>query len=312
MPLRRFPTLCLLLALGLLLPACDSGGAEGDAPASILQLTVTNLRGLQGGRHYEGWAVIDDRPVSTGKFNVAGNGALLPVGDAQLAAGRFTTSRDLRQATRFYVTIEPADDTDARPFGAVVLAGDVVNREAPLSMAHELALGVDLAAALGGGAGSFVLATPSNGPASDELSGLWFAQDVYGTPGALLRLPPLATSSWNYEGWVVYNGLFLSTGRFRGPSGRDRDSRYSLEERVPALPGEDFFVNPPRGLSFPISLAGSQVFVTLEPQPDDDPEGPFYLRPLSGAAPSDAVTGTPYPLTAVTTLPQGVARILAE
>lgn len=61
----------------------------------------------------------------------------------------------------------------------------------------------------------------------------------------------------------------------------------------PPEPGEDYLVNPPPGLEFPVDLAGAPIYVTIEPDPDDSPE-PFALQPLAGTVPVNAVSHHTY------------------
>lgn len=61
----------------------------------------------------------------------------------------------------------------------------------------------------------------------------------------------------------------------------------------PPEPGEDYLINPPPGLEFPVDLSGDRIYVTIEPDPDDSPE-PFGLRTLVGTVPLNAVSHHTY------------------
>lgn len=245
-----------------------------EAPVPDLTLATSNFPTLSGGAHYEGWAIVDGEPISTGKFNLAGDRLTDPAG---VPIEGFSLSDDVSAATTIIITIEPAGDTDAVPAETHFVAGDVVAGEAGLTIAHPAALGTDFADA----SGSFVLATPTDGDrTNDELSGIWFLE--FPGPEASLMLPELP-DGWTYEGWTVIDGVPVTSGTFRSTVGSDDAAPYSGTVRTPNFPGEDYLFNAPEGLAFPTDLSGAPVVVSVEPVPDDDPS-PFVLKPLAGAA----------------------------
>jgi len=245
-----------------------------EAPVPDLTLATSDFPTLSGGAHYEGWAIVDGEPTSTGKFNVVGDRLTDPEG-APIEG--FFLSEDVTAATAIVITIEPAGDTDAVPADTHFVAGDVVAGEAALTIAHPAALGTDFADA----SGSFVLATPTDGDrTNDELSGIWFLE--FPGPEASLNLPELP-EGWTYEGWTVIDGVPVTSGTFRSTVGSDDAAPYSGTVRTPNFPGEDYLFNAPDGLTFPTDLSGAPVVVSVEPVPDDDPS-PFVLKPLVGAA----------------------------
>ena len=61
----------------------------------------------------------------------------------------------------------------------------------------------------------------------------------------------------------------------------------------PPEPGEDYLLNAPPGLEFPVDLSGVPIYVTIEPEPDDSP-APFNLRTLVGTVPVTAVSHHTY------------------
>ena len=71
-----------------------------------LALEVTGWPTLQGGFHYEGWAIVDGSPVTTGKFNVQA-GILVDL-DGQ--AVHVFSAEGIESATAIVITIEPAGD----------------------------------------------------------------------------------------------------------------------------------------------------------------------------------------------------------
>ncbi|MCP3974295.1 MAG: hypothetical protein GY720_07370 [bacterium] len=240
-----------------------------------------------GGAHYEGWLIIDSTPVSTGRFNVV-DGAIVDLDGA--AVDHFSVEADTSAATAVVITIEPANDSDPAPSDTHILAGDLVDGAANLTISHAAALGTDFAAA----SGEFVLATPTDGDhTNDEFSGVWFLTFPGPTPGLVL---PELPDGWIYEGWTVIDGTPVTTGTFLAVDRSDDAAPYSGTVRTPNFPGEDFLQNAPEGMTFPTNLSGATVVISIEPLTEDNPL-PFALKPLVGPVPADAeLEPVSYPL----------------
>ncbi len=186
-------------------------------------------------------------------------------------------------------------------------SGSVTNGSADLTVGHGAALGSDFSNA----SGVYILATPTDGPDTNENSGLWFLDLSSGSPAQGLQLPMLP-AGWEYEGWVVIGGTPVSTGRFNTSAEVDLDTVFSGPLSGPPFPGEDFLFNAPDGLTFPVDLAGGTAVISVEPAPDDS-TAPFTLKPLVGAIPEDARDHTVYPLQyKAGGFPSGTARILSD
>jgi hypothetical protein len=169
---------------------------------------------------------------------------------------------------------------------------------------HAAALDDDFASA----SGVYILATPTDGPDTNENSGLWFLDLSSGSPDVGLELPVLP-EGWVYEGWAVINGMPVSSGRFTAADEIDFDDPFSGTEGGPPFPGEDYLNNAPAGLSFPTDLAGGTAVVSVEPSPDNSP-APFTLKPLAGAIPGDAIDHETYQLeSGANNFPTGPAAI---
>ena len=255
----------------------------GEDTSNQLQLTLSGAEPLKGGFHYEGWAIIDGQPVTTGKFNIAEDGSLIHLDGTAISGGEFDAGVDLIDAKKIVITIEPAGDTDTIPAATHFLAGDVIGFDADLSVGAPEALGDDFTSSTG----AFILATPTNGEGADENSGIWFLDVSSGAPAPGLSLPVLP-SGWVYEGWAVINGTPVTTGRFIDTLSADRGAPFSGPMSGPPFPGEDFLVNAPAGLSFPTDLAGTTAVISIEPEPDDS-NGPFTFKPLVSQIPPTAV-----------------------
>ncbi len=297
-------TFVLLAAAGTLsLAACDDTTIE--PLMETLDLSFVGLEALAGGFHYEGWAIIDGAPVSTGKFNVDGSGALTTVAGTAIPGGSFETGIDLMSATAIVLTIEPSGDTDTMPSDTHVLAGPVSSGMASLSAGDGAALGNDFLSATG----DYILATPTDGAMTNENSGIWFLSLASGSPAVGLSLPTLP-AGWAYEGWVVIGGQPVTTGRFTAVDMVDDDDPFSSTMAGPPFPGEDFLVNAPTGLTFPTDIAGGTAVISIEPEPDDSAM-PYTLKPLMGGIDAAAVDHVTYavPNMAAMTFPTGSAAI---
>lgn len=292
----------LAATITLVIASCDL--FDGPADPEQLVLTLTGFDPLRNGFHYEAWAIIDGSPVSTGKFNVSTTGQIVALDGAPIAGGRFDTGVDLSESAAIVVTIEPSGDADAVPAQTKIVAGAVSGTTASLTVGAGEALG-DL---FTGAAGQFILATPTDGAGTDETSGVWFLDPSSGTPAPSLTLPTLP-AGWKFEGWAMIGERPVTTGTFTMVSGADEAAPFSGALPGPPFPGEDFLRNAPSGLTFPTSLAGQMVVITVEPSPDDTPD-PFTLKPLRGSIPANAASGVLFTLdNATASFPTGTALI---
>jgi hypothetical protein len=267
-------TFVALVAIGCDDPASPDG--------STLALELSGFEPLRNGFHYEGWAIIDGAPVSTGKFNIGSGGQIVSMAGARIENGEFRTGRVLGAATAIVITVEPNADSDPAPAATKIAAGDVAEGAATLTVGHGAALGNTFTSATG----TYILATPTDGPGSNERSGVWFLDASSGSPAPALSLPTLPVG-WRYEGWAVINGMPVTAGTFRTATGADMAAPFSGPQSGPPFPGEDFLRNAPAGLSFPVDLRNDMVVITIEPDPDDSPM-PFVLKPLTAAVPGTA------------------------
>ena len=259
--------------------------------ASALTFGTLNLDTLESG-HYEGWAIFGEEKVSIGTFMEGSDDLTL------------SSRRDLSSADMIVITIEPEGDTDEVPSGIAVLSGSV---EEDGSVALSFPLDFTNAS------GNYILATPTDGSFTHENSGVWFLK----LPEPLqagLSLPALP-EGWVYEGWVVNNDTPITTGRFTNVAAIDGFDGYSGSLPGPAFPGEDFLVNAPEGLTFPIDLGdgSSKVVISIEPDLEgEDPtgDGPFQAKPLIADVPAGAVDHFNYAMNLhLESLPSGSASV---
>lgn len=300
----RIPKLtrALLLTIGtaaMLVVACGGVGLR------TLDLGFTGVEPMANDYHYEGWAIIDGEAKSTGKFNLDAAGDFFTVDGVEIPNGEFDVDFDLDDATDIVISIEPAGDTDDIPSDTKFLAGDVVDNAADLTVGAPQTLGDDFTAATG----KVILATPTNGSGTNELSGIWFLDLSSGSPEVGLSLPTLPTG-WKYEGWAVISGQPVTSGKFTAVDTADESAPYSGPQPGPPFPGEDYLENAPAGLVFPTDLSGGTVVISVEPDPDDD-TAPFALKPLVYQLPDPAQDHFTYDMDnqAATTFPSGTASI---
>jgi len=268
----------LILIIGL--TTIVSCSVDDDPPVVITDKTLTlNINELEDvGENfiYENWLIVNGSPVSAGTFSVNTEGVL--------SKTLFTIpSTVLDNATQYVLTIEPDQDTDPTPSKVHVLAGDFISNSAEVSIEHSAALGTNFSTA----AGNYILATPTDGNNSNnENSGVWWLDNSTAIKEAGLTLPSLP-EGWEYEGWAVIDGTPVSTGKFTSVSGADSAMAFSGPMGGPPFPGEDFLINAPEGLTFPLDLSGQVVVISVEPTPDTSPK-PYSIKPLAGLVPLDA------------------------
>lgn len=233
-------------------------------PVPTMTINFDGLAPLGDAGVYEMWFVgADGNPVSGGTFDAdAGPVELdLPAGDPG--------------AVELKVSIET--DDDPAPSAAIILAGTMEGGSATLTTSD---IG-DFSEARG----QYILATPTDGdgPPENERSGVWWT--ILPRQNSLF-LPELG-EGWQYEMWQVIDGVEVAGGKFTDTFNSDDAAPYSGPEGAPPLVGEDFLINAPAGLTFPVDLRGTETFISVEPVPDPSPDSSGIV-PLSGIVPGDA------------------------
>lgn len=284
-----------VLGLSLFLIGCTDDESPSGPTTSSLELNISGLEDLGSSAMYEGWIMVEGVPKTTGTFSVNSSGAL--------SQSSFDlNSDDLSSATAFILTIEPNPDPSPNPSDVHILAGDFSGTTASLTVGHAAALGDDFSSI----SGKYILATPTNGPDTDEKSGIWFLDLSSGSPAVGLNLPTLP-AGWKYEGWTVINGVPVTSGTFTSVNVIDDADPFSSTQPGPPFPGEDYLVNAPMGLTFPTNLAGGTAVISIEPFPDNSPN-PFTLKPLIKMIPNDAADHVTYTLDKnLSSFPTGIA-----
>lgn len=293
--MKKFGTL-LVVTLSLLMASCSNN--DNTIAMRTLTIDFTGLEDLGNDYAYEGWLIVNGSPVSTGVLN-----------DLNFPQTIIVNSSDLSSATSFVLSIEPAVDTDPAPAATKILAGDFSGTNtANVSSANIVG---DFSTATG----KYILATPTDGAMTNEESGVWFLDNSGATPTAGLSLPTLSPG-WKYEGWAVIGGTPVTTGTFTNVAATDDSAPFSGPMALPSpngadgfFPGEDFLVNAPAGMTFPVDLRGTTIVISVEPSPDNSP-APFTLKPLAHMVAAGAALHTPITMGAgpVSTLTGTVTR----
>lgn len=301
--MKRWVTSVVATLLLLGTQACGNTPRQfNPLPAALgdLRGVALGFDGLQplgeGEGIYAAWMRLDNRDVvGLGPFNVDANGQPITVGGERIE--RFSAAENLFNAVNVFVTLEPGGTPGASPGSAIYLQGPFFDGVAQLSVPVPLLLPE--------AAGSYRVFTPTDGPDTNEGSGVW-AVSVDGDP--LLQLPPLNTV-YAWEHYMIIDGQTLTMGRFNNPAARDFANLYSGPEMAPQFPGEDFVANAPAGLTFPADLAGARLLLTLEPILDDT-VAPSQLVVLEAILPAGLQGGEIIELTNRTAdFPTGTAVI---
>ncbi len=292
--------------------ACSDSSTTPIPVFTSMSVSFTGFDSLKT-ELYEAWVVTNGQYTSLGKFNLRFNGAA--VDTLGVGFSGFSFPGEISSPSRLAITVEPVPDTDTGPSPIEVLTGnvaDVASGQLTLSFMYPFS-------GRKSRGGNFILISPSDGgghtflddgpDVTNGVSGLWFISKSWGSPEPGLFFDSLAPSGWMYEGWLLYPGFgFVSTGKFSdGVKGDNSANYYSTAGFDTAFhyPGEDFFMNPPTGLTFPLDVRGTSpgamCFITLEPEPDNSPmpfmapKMPFilYCSDIVDTMKSNAV----YPLT---------------
>ena len=263
--------LILMALMGMVIfSSCKKDEDTEPQAMKSIDLNISGLENLGSDFVYEGWLIVDGAPQSTGTFTVDASG--------NLSKSTFEVMESyVDAATQFVLSVEPTIDSDPMPAATKILAGAFSGNSADVDISP---VGDFMDAA-----GKYILATPTNGADNDENSGIWFLDLATGAPTTGLNLPTLP-DGWKYEGWVVINGMPVTTGTFTNVMATDEAAPFSGSMKLPDVngmdgffPGEDFLMNAPSGLNFPTDIAGGTAVISVEPFPDNSPN-PFTLKPL--------------------------------
>lgn len=304
---------CSCLLLMTLMVACSKFSEEH--PKVAVTLSTSELKPAPSGFTYEAWVRVDGQAVSLGRFSVDSAGVMAP--------DSFEVDQhDLMASSNAFVTLEPSSDDPPTPSGYVIMDGAFGGGVAQLSVGGALAFKSDFSRSKA----SFVLRSPSGGAGT----GLWFYNGKTADPKASLLLPKLPPA-WVYEAiFEDSRGVTLSLGSFPVAKdekdtqtdakkqaetqtakaaygdyvsirGADSENPYSVQP-TPAFPGEDFSINAPLGIQFPLDVRGGKLSIVVRDAPG---KGARAFSIYQADIPQNAQTNTPYPMRRNTQLPSG-------
>lgn len=300
--MKRLFTLLIAAAI-LSFAGCEYFENSDTLNISSFEVNLSGLPTLPSSLTYVGWFDGDDIPA-TYLFDkdADANGNIFYSNDQ-------TPLKILDSAQIFYITIESKADIGSpnfRPSSRIILQGRFTKGAANLWIS-ENADKYSIARA------KYSLDTPTDNPAANDFSGLWFVDSLdAGTPAAGLDFPVLY-GGWIYEGWIQVNGNYLSTGRFSNPAAADLFSGFSGASAGYPFPGEDFLNNAPSGFTFPLDLRGAKVLISLERRSGDLTGTAPNIILYSADIPANAVNKKSYDLNFTNnTLPHGYAVIKVD
>lgn len=287
-----------LLSLAVLGAFTFTSCSDDDTPNLPTTQTVTqsfqNLPDLGANYVYEGWLIVGNEKISTGRFSYT-EGANHTSGDLEIAK--------VQAATMYVLTIESTNETGAdlaEPSGWIFSKGAFSGSNATPSTEDALYKGTGN---LETATAQAFLKAPSVDMVGSDANGIWFIDALPPTTGGFTNLPTLG-DGWVYEGWVVVNDTNgnatpVSTGRFTDPNTADTSffgAMYNNEFKgpngVPPFPGEDYIADPNGrypNVTFPIDLTSATVVITIEPTMNDA-QAPFGLKPFVQALTNQAVS----------------------
>ena len=262
-----------IIAIGVFATSC-SNDDDNEPTNANLTLNLQGLEALGDDFVYEGWIIVDGVPVTTGTFSSVTFPQTFSVNATQL-----------ENATRFVLSIEPANDPDPAPADTKLLVGDFSGNSASVNS--------EIVGDFSNASGAFFLRSPTDETGTNNGNdhyGVWF-----GTPG-MPPVPnfnlPVLPAGWAYEGWVIGESGPITTGTFTAFDARDSFDDFSeTSQPGPPVPGEDFFINAPTGETFPLDVRGRTVVISVEPVPDNSP-APFAIKPLVGTAGQETAPAT--------------------
>lgn len=240
--------------------------------------TVENLPALDASHEYVAWI----KDVN----NIRNMGTINPNADGIAQFSFVPLPETISEASEVTVSIEDVFSNNNSPSESIVLKAEFGTSDEANLVASPIAdfAGID---------GTFILSSPTTTSSSTDNSGVWFVKEDI-TQGLTL---PVLSSGWKYEGWVFFNNLPISTGKFLDPGLADEGNPYSGAQAPFPFPGEDFNKNAPSGVFFPVDLKNKIVKVSIEPEPDDSASP--YISILQDTVTNPSVTNTNYKMSVV-------------
>ena len=288
----------------LLLTGCDYFENSDTIDSATIEINISGLPAIPDTMTYVAWFDNEDTQIEPVKIYSA---------DAD-AEGKFyyksaMALSDIQQAQLFWLSIE--EDSLVNDSGFTIGSRRVLGGRFSLGGCN-LAIG-EQALTFDNYSVTYNLLTPTDGPNLNETSGVWFVEiDTAGEFSTGLNIPELY-GGWIYEGWVEVNGKYLSTGRFENPVGADSSKLYGAPGTGLPYPGEDFLLNAPQDVTFPLDLSGKMVYISAEVNDGRNYGEAPYIILFEATIPVNAETRVAYEMVnAVSNLPFGNAVIKVD
>lgn len=277
----------LLIVFTLLLftiTGCDYFENGDTLDISTIEANISELPVLPDSMTYVGWFNSDDYgAVKVFAMDADQNGSIKYVSNEKF--------ENLLRAQEFFITTEKKSvisDSNLVPSERILLFGRFSDAACNLTISETSPDFENLNEV-------FNLATPTNGPETDELSGVWFVDSISTNLQAGLNLPDLY-AGWIYEGWVQIDGQYISTGRFVNPKAADLYSAFGGALAGYNFPGEDFLIDSTQTFSFPINLSNANVIVSIEYNDGRTHGTEPFLKIFEATVPASAQSDVSYPL----------------
>jgi len=279
--------LFLLIVLLLLISSCKKNELlPEEDQISAVTISLNGVNDPGSGYWYRAWLVMGSEYQNIGVFSDKDSDPVV-LSNAHVNLGY------LQKAQGIIITISDTNATVpdfSAPRGPRILGAELTANQSQLSVGNEYLLDSKFQFS----EGYYSIETPTDSTQQDGHSGIWFVKHDSTMVNPGLTLPEL-TGGWKYEGWVVAEGETLSTGAFTSPIGMDESGQYS-DSTASALsyPGEDFLLNSPAGVSFPLDLSGKEVFITLSPPYPSAGNEPYKLKLFTANVPAQVTAKHSY------------------
>ncbi len=274
----------VLLICAVVLVSCNK---DEEPIVPRVGINVSNLPVLIAPYVYEGWLIVNEEPISVGRFILGGSRENI---NFSMEVHQQAT---LDSATAFWLTVESREGYSDKPSNTKILEGSFAGNTAQATF-PVFGDSLEIAA-------KFTLHTPT-----DNLGGVDNNNDQYGIWFHELNNEeannfPQLGGGWRYEAWVIEEinevEIPISVGKFTRADQADESNIYfdDQSETIPLVPGEDLLVNAPEGIEFPFDMRNRKVMVTIEPNPDDI-ASPFSIKLLSAQTGEEIGKDNPYEL----------------
>jgi hypothetical protein len=301
---------CGLMALLFIgLGGCSNKVTPPSDVYNRIVLEPTQFPTLKSGLIYDGWVVKIDHDSNWVEYQEFGKffwdehdfRFLSPTDTTKDIGNVFTIQGNVYDYSMIAITLEPyPNDPDPKPSPTIIALSGIDPDRSTLMTFNLTFPNFQNRFAVGTFSDGHYLSKGQS--RSNERYGIWFIELINGGVGKEtienysqgLFLPTLPDTGYLYEGWVALTeGDTVSTGKFFSPTYIDYNNSHCLDGTIPNFPGEDFLRPNSQPANVPPShwpldvMLGGTVFITLEPNPDNDVTRPSPLVLVSGRLPVD-------------------------